>query len=196
MKKVLLFIGVVLAMTACKKDQATQTAATPSADKPSGTVDVAYVNVDSVMNVYQYAKDLSAKFESAGKSKESELQVKAEKFQRRAADFQSKVQQHLITSAQAEKLGQELEQERQSLGLLQQKMQQDLSFQERETLLILNDRLTAVLKDLNKDQKYKMILRNSVVMGNVLNAVPEADITTRVIELLNARYKTAQESKK
>jgi outer membrane protein len=195
MRRIILFVSIALAIGACQKGANTSTATTTPVAASNGAGEIAFVNVDSVMSSYEYAKDLSKKYETLGKSKESELKDKASRFERRAVDFQGKVQQHLITSAQAEKVGQELEQERQNLGVLQNQMQQELAYQEREMLLTLNDSLVAVLKDFNKDGKYKMIIRNTVVLGNVIVSTPDADLTSKVIELLNGRYKKPEATK-
>ncbi len=143
---------------------------------------------------YDYAKALAAKFEKEGKAKQTELQTKADKFQRRAVDFQKKVQQHLITSVQAEKMQKQLIQEEQNLGVLQQKMQQEMAFQEREMLLMLNDSLKAALTELNKAGDYQMILRNSLATQNVIIASPEVDLTAKTIDILNLRYAAVKDT--
>jgi outer membrane protein len=198
MKNLLLVVALLAGLAACQPKTATDAA--PKTDAPvsaSGeSFSIAYVNVDSVMSEYAYAKHLSEKFQSAGKAKESELQQKGARFEKRAIDFQNRVQQHLITSVQAEKLGRELEQERQSLGMLQNQMQQELAFQEREMLLMLNDSLIKVLEDINRDGRYKLILRNTTTLGTVLVASPEVDITAKVIQALNARYQASPDSVK
>ena len=197
MKNLFLIAGLVLSFAACQ--QTTQPASPAANPAASGTTvsesfPIAYVNVDSIMSEYTYAKHLSDKLQADGKAKEAELQQKASKFEKRAVDFQNRVQQHLITSAQAEKLGKELEQERQSLGMLQNQMQQQLAYSEREMLLMLNDSLVKVLTDMNKDGQYKLILRNTTSLGNVIVAAPEVDITGKVIDLLNTRYAAAADS--
>lgn len=191
MKKLVFALLVSISFIACQQPANTPAPSTSSATT-GGSFSIAFVNVDSIMSSYDYAADLSATLEGKGKAKEEELKKKAAKFQRSVTSFQSKVQQHLITSTQAEKMQAQLVKQEQDLQALQGQMRQELSFQEREMLLMLNDSLKSALEEINKDGKYKMILRNSMVTGNVIVSTPDVDLTAQTIEVLNAKYTLAK----
>ena len=88
----------------------------------------------------------------------------------------------------------QLTQEEQNLGVLQQKMHQELAFQEREMLLMLNDSLVAVLNEINKDGTYKMILRNSLATQSIIVATDDVDLTAKTLDLLNKRYAAVKDT--
>lgn len=149
------------------------------------TINIRYIDGDSVTAHYNLAKDFReasirtmSKLENAQRAKGSEL----EKF---AASIQQKAQTNgYLTeasyNADMQKLAKMEQDAKTYLANLERNAQQEMLQQQ----LQLNDSIESFIKDYNAQHGYDAILfKNAGVYFN-----PALDITTEVIEGLNARY--------
>jgi outer membrane protein len=76
----------------------------------------------------------------------------------------------------------------QELQELEAKLTEDIMLENQKLNMQLADTLNNFLKEFNADGRYHVILSNSA-KDNVLMAAEQYDITTEVIDALNARCK-------
>lgn len=152
------------------------------------TLPVAYLNLDSVMVNYQFAIDANDKLMTQQEDARLKLNTKANTLQREATDFQRKLENNAFLSRErAESEQQKLIRKQQELQELEAKLGNDIMMQTQELNIQLADTLNTFLAEFNKDGKYQIIFANAG-KDNILQAAEAYDITTEVIDALNARY--------
>ena len=110
MKKItLLVLGLAVATVACNKDAGSD--ATKA--QPAGRI--VYVNTDTLLNNYDYYKDVVKEFQNKQFQLENELQRKGQSFQNEVALFQRRVQAGGMSQEQAQTTQQQLAQKEQNL---------------------------------------------------------------------------------
>jgi outer membrane protein len=117
------------------------------------------------------------------------LNTKARTLQNEMADFQRKLENNAFLSRErAEKEQQRLLTKQQELQELEAKLTEDIMLENQKLNMQLADTLTNFLKEFNADGRFHVILSNSA-KDKVLMAAEQYDITTQVIDGLNARCK-------
>ena len=193
-----LLLGILaLSTTACggdpaaDKSSATPTSAATPADGAT-TINIRYIDGDSVLAHYQFAKDLQdatmravQRIDNARNSKGSEIQKFAASIEQKARS--NGYLNEASYNADMQKL-QKMQQDAENyLANLSRNADNDLGQQQIQ----LNDSIEKFIKDYNATRKYDAILyKNAGVYFN-----PELDITNEVIEGLNARYTKPAEKK-
>ncbi len=156
---------------------------------------VVFVNTDTLLNNYDYYKDVVKASDSKRFQLETDITNKARNFQNKVAFFQQKIQQGGISQEQAQTTQAQLQQEEQTIMQYRDKSAQDLAQQEaKKTEEILNS-IQAFLKEFNTGDKYDMVIGYSKG-GGVLYAKEDLDITKAVIEGLNKKYAEEKKSGK
>ena len=149
---------------------------------------VAYINTDSLLLKYTYAKALSEKIMGKQEASRADFNEKAKVFQQDAVEFQRKVQNNgFLSLDRAEKEQQRLAKAERDLQELNQRLSNELMLEQETINRQLRDTLVNYLEEYSKANPYKIILSNT--MGdNVLYSAPGVDITNQIVEALNARY--------
>ncbi|MEA3450271.1 MAG: OmpH family outer membrane protein [Bacteroidota bacterium] len=147
---------------------------------------IAYVNIDSVVNNYDYYNALSLQLAKKQQDLETQLQSKTLSLQNRAYQLQQKMSQHLITSQDYQKKGQKLSEEQAQLQQWQQ--QKGLELQEDQMNLTnrVYDSIVNVVNIINKNKDYDIIISNQY-QGALLFANPDWNLSSQVIKILNER---------
>jgi len=146
MKKISVFI-LLVTVIAWGCDKSGSTTATTSKQVAGRIV---YVNTDTLLNQYDYYKDIVKAAENKRFRLENDLANKARSFQNKVAFFQQKVQQGGMTQEQAQTTQMQLQQEEQNIVAFRDKSSQDLAKEEaKKTEDILNN-IHTYLKDYNK----------------------------------------------
>jgi outer membrane protein len=86
--KLTLGLAIAGSIAACSQNK---TADKPAAATTTATPDketIVYVNSDSLLNKYDYFKDLSKRLEEKGKASQADLQGRGQAFQREVAEYQ------------------------------------------------------------------------------------------------------------
>lgn len=178
-----------LALTACNKQPAAQDAQAPAAKAPA-ELKIAYVEVDSIMTQYQFAKDYSAILQKKSQNIQNTLAQKGQALQTAAANFQQNVQQNAYTREQAEAIQANLQRQNADLQNLQQRLGGELQAETEKYNTALHDSIQHFLAQYNKDKHFSLIL--SKAGDNLLYADKAFDITNDVIAGLNKAYKPAK----
>ncbi|MBR6194205.1 MAG: OmpH family outer membrane protein [Prevotella sp.] len=159
-----------------------------------GGLKIAFVEVDSLMTQYDFAKDYSVTLQKKSNNARNTLNQKSNELQAAVANFQQKLQNNGFTSReQAESVQAGIERRQRDLQELQARLENELANETQKFNQALRDSLNSFLASYNKDKKYDMIL--SKAGDNILFADRKFDITKDIINGLNKRYKPAPAKK-
>ena len=187
MKKYILPALAIAAMMVSCNNQSPKMDEQPAAASADG-LKIAYVEVDSLMTQYNFAKDYSVTLQKQSNNARNTLNQKGNALQAAVANFQQKVNNNGFTSReQAASQQAAIERQQRDLQELQARLEGELANQTAKFNEALRDSLQNFLKVYNNDKKYDMILAKSG--DNILMANKRFDITQDVINGLNKRYK-------
>ena len=187
MKKYILPALAIAAMMVSCNNQSPKMDEQPAAVSADG-LKIAYVEVDSLMTQYNFAKDYSVTLQKQSNNARNTLNQKGNALQAAVANFQQKVNNNGFTSReQAASQQAAIERQQRDLQELQARLENELASETAKFNEALRDSLQNFLKDYNNDKKYDMILAKSG--DNILMANKRFDITQDVINGLNKRYK-------
>lgn len=189
---VALLVSVVFVQCASEKTKEAKTDATSPATAQKSDLKVAYVDGDSLMNGYNFAKDVNeamlrgqSKLESAQRQKENEIQ-------RFAGEMERKYQSNGYLSEASFNADQQKLQKMQGdaqnyMANLQRSVQNELLMNTQQ----LNDSVDKFIAEYAKANGYTIVLRKAATwyVGDV------DDITADVIKGLNDRYNKVDSKK-
>ena len=190
-----IFAGLVLASCNNQAQKMDNDPATANDSTFSGAMRIAYVEVDSLMTQFEFAKEKSKELEKKSLNARNTLTQKGNQLQAAANNFQQKAQSNAFTSReQAEAMQQSLQKQQNDLAALQARLENELASEQQKFLQALQDSLNNFLADYNKDKKFDLIVNKSAI----LYGDQKYDITRDVINGLNKRYKksSAEPAKK
>jgi outer membrane protein len=183
-------VALIVTVAACNKPEDKKTAA--KADGTTETVSnkdaIVYVNSDSLLNNYEYFKELKTKFEGKSKKAEADLKDKGAAFQREVAAYQQSA--NGLSADQRAQTEQRLARKQQELQTYQQNAGAALQNEEAAENEKLYDKVADYLKTHAKDRGYKMVLTYSKGNSAILFADESLDVTKEVIKGLNEAYKS------
>lgn len=192
----LLLASVILGFTRCTSQSnentpvpATSTNTNEEVESQSTlTNEIAYINIDTLLHNYQYAKDLNEGLIQMTTNNRSVLEAKNKEFQKMVEEYQHKAQNNAFLSPEAQQSNYEaLGKKENELRELQERQNQNLVLENRRAADLVLKKISSFLKEYNKEKKYKVIFSN-VSNDNILLADPQCDITEEVTQLLNAEY--------
>ena len=174
MKKFLFFaVMASVALVSCNNSAPKLDAAPAATGSSEGGLKIAYVEVDSLMTQYDFAKDYSVTLQKKSNNARNTLTQKGNALQAAVNNFQQKINNNGFQSRE----------QAASVQAAIERQQRDL--QE----LALRDSLQNFLKQYNKDKQFDLIL--SKAGDNILMGNQRLDITADVINGLNKHYKPA-----
>lgn len=155
----------------------------------NGKLEVAYVNVDSLLLNYTFSKDANEELIKKQEDSRLTLNVKARSLQNEMQEFQRKLENNAFLSRErAEQEHNRLLKKQQDLQELEQKLTEELLEQQQKMSEQLRDTVNVFLKEFNKDGRYQLIISNTA-NDNILYAQEGYDVTNEIVEALNARCK-------
>ena len=157
-------------------------------DTSASGLKIAYVEVDSLMTQYDYAKDYGVTLQKKSNNARNTLTQKGNALQAAVNNFQQKLNNNGFTSReQAASQQAAIERQQRDLQELQARLEGELANETAKFNDALRDSLQNFLKDYNKDKQFSLILTKQG--DNILLADKKFDITNDVIAGLNKRYK-------
>ncbi|NDW09144.1 OmpH family outer membrane protein [Dysgonomonas sp. 520] len=155
----------------------------------SFTLPVAYVNIDSVLVNYTYAKDINETLMRKFESSRASVNQKQKNFVSEQQEFQRKLQNNGFLNEERAKV----EYERiQKVGLELEKtagrLEQELAVEQHKMNTQLEDSIRNCIKEYNLQANYQVIFSNTGGLSNIIYAKEGYDITDAVLALLNSRY--------
>lgn len=193
---ILYFVGNNKATTNNNKTSTTTNSKiTPSTKNISGEIKIAFVNTDTLLAKYEFAKATRKDLETKGRLIDSDLRNRQTNLQNAVISFQNSAG----TMTQ-----QKIEETRQSLAMKEQELRQygqsqELEFAKEEQKLTekLRDNLSEYVKKYAEANGFTYILTYSKANPGVglMYGVPTADITEEILKGLNEEYKEGQKKK-
>lgn len=152
-----------------------------------GKLPIAYINVDSLLLHYQFAKDANESLIKKQEDSRLTINTRARQLQVEMSDFQKKLEANAFLSRErAEQEQLRLQKKQQELQQLDQLLSQQLVQVQQRMSEQLRDTINKFMKEFNKDKKYEIIISNTS-NDNILWANKAYDITSEVTEQLNER---------
>ena len=183
MKKYIFSALAIAAMMVSCNNQSPKMDDQPAAAASGDGLKIAYVEVDSLMTQYTFAKDYSVTLQKKSNNARNTLNQKGNALQAAAANFQQKLNNNGFQSREQAAI----ERQQRDLQELQARLENELASETAKFNEALRDSLQNFLKVYNKDKKYDLILAKSG--DNILIADKKLDVTQDVINGLNKRYK-------
>lgn len=158
----------------------------------TGEFRIAYFDIDSLQEKYQYFRDVTERIKSKEASVSSQLNSLQDSYQKRLKELQDKAP--TMTQAEGESAQREYAQMQQKYQQRQMSLEQDLKKQQIDMMTDVRGRIEKYLKEYNKDKGYAFIL--SYEPGFMLYYKDSIyDITREVIDGLNGQYLKEKEKK-
>ena len=183
-------LAIAAMMVSCNNASPKMDDQPASGDTSASGLKIAYVEVDSLMTQYDYAKDYGVTLQKKSNNARNTLTQKGNALQAAVNNFQQKLNNNGFTSReQAASQQAAIERQQRDLQELQARLENELANETAKFNETLRDSLQSFLKSYNKDKQYSLILTKPG--DNILLADKRFDITNDVINGLNKRYKPA-----
>ena len=190
MKKYIFSALAIAAMMASCNNAAPKMDEQPAAATNGEGFKIAFVEVDSLMTQYDFAKDYSVTLQKKSNNARNTLTSKGNALQAAVNNFQQKLNNNGFQSReQAASVQSAIERQQRDLQELQARLENELATETAKFNEALRDSLQNFLKDYNADKQFDLIL--SKAGDNILLGSNKLDITQDVINGLNKRYKPA-----
>jgi outer membrane protein len=194
-KQIFTMLAVAAAMVSCNNAAPKMDEQPSAAAGSTDGIKIAYVEVDSLMTQYDFAKDYSVTLQRKSTNARNTLTQKGNQLQAAVDNFQKKLNNNGFTSReQAESQQAAIQRQQRDLQALQARLEGELANETQQFNEALRDSLNNFLEQYNKSKKYDLIL--SKAGDNFLYANKKYDITQDVINGLNKRYKAPAKSAK
>ena len=197
MKNLSLIINVVLAIAVIvlfvlvlgnKSNSVANQSVTGKNQVTSGKLPIAYVNVDSLLLHYEFAKESNESLIKKQEDSRLKINTLARQLQNEMGDFQRKLENNAFLSRdRAQQEQTRLQKKQQDLQELDGSLSKQLVQVQQRMSEQLRDTINNFMKEYNKDHKYQLIISNTS-SDNILYAEKTYDITAEVTKLLNERY--------
>ena len=186
-------LAIAAMMVSCNKQSAKMDEQPAAGETSASGLKIAYVEVDSLMTQYDFAKDYSVTLQKKSNNARNTLTTKGNALQAAVNNFQQKLNNNGFTSReQAASQQAAIERQQRDLQELQARLENELASETAKFNETLRDSLQNFLKDYNKDKQFSLILTKQG--DNILLADKRFDITNDVINGLNKRYKPAKKA--
>lgn len=183
-----LVIGLYVMHFSGTKGEQTEKAEATTENMTAGAVSVAYVNMDTLFEYYDYYADVIEDFQGKRTQAQKNLEKRGRKLEQDMVSFQRRAQAGLMSQKDMRATEQTLVGQQEEF----QKYSQTLSagLMEEESLLNqkLYDKIQDYLKELNKDKKYSVIFNYTERSPTFWLAEDAFDITKTVVDSLNEQY--------
>ena len=190
MKKYIFSALAVAAMMVSCNNASPKMDEQPAAASGDG-LKIAFVEVDSLMTQYDFAKDYSVTLQKKSNNARNTLTQKGNALQAAVNNFQQKINNSGFQSReQAASVQNAIQRQQNDLQELQARLENELATETAKFNEALRDSLQNFLKDYNADKHFDLIL--SKAGDNILLGASRLDITQDVINGLNKRYKPGQ----
>ena len=184
LSKIAIAAVVAGSLLACNKPQTADKPAQASTDAAKETI--VYINQDTLLSKYEYAKDITNSLQAKGKAAKSEIQGRVDAFQAEVADYQKNA--GTMPADQRQTKEQHLQREQQDL----QNHQQDAAAGFQNEQIGANnkvyDKIADFTKGYAKEKGYKLVLMYSKANPTILYGDQTLDVTADVIKRLNDAY--------
>ena len=185
-----LAMAAALIITSCQAPAGNQQ--TAGCGNDSTKLSVAYVNSDSLLKNYDYAKKLNDSMNDKIEKMRADLNQQRRSVHQDAYEFQRKVNNNAFASMErAQSESNRIQKRAQELQEQEQKLSYELQMEQANLSAALMDTLTSFLSSYAKG-RYDVVLHEKAKNDLVLYTIPGIDITEVVTAELNKRYAASQ----
>ena len=156
--------------------------ASPSTDKET----TVFINQDTLLSKYEYAKDVTKKMQDKGKAAQSDIGGRQQTFQQEVSQYQKNAS--TMPADQRQTTEQRLQREQQDLQGYQQNATAAFQNEQSTEAGKVYDKIADFVKGYSKEKGYKLVLMFSKANPTVLYGDPSLDVTSDVIKRLNDAY--------
>jgi outer membrane protein len=149
---------------------------------------IAYINIDTLQLYYTYFDDMKADLDKKTQKLEKDMMSREQSLQQKAANFQRRAEAGLMSRADIETKQKQLMIEGEDYQRYKQSVLMGLQAEQGSANDSLFQRITGFLEKYNQEKDLDYILGWSAGSA-ILHAKEALDITTEVIDGLNAKYK-------
>ena len=186
--------ALTLGLAACNN---TPTKENPNATAPvvaEGGLKIAYVDTDTLLAHYQYAKDLEAELLAYKNQQEASGRQQMERFQKDYQDYLQNGSTMTLSQQQAKEA--ELKQRAERMATLEQELTAKIMERQMTENTKLLNAIFAFVREYNEqNQQFDVILRKTFENTPVLYVNPAMDITQEILDGLNAEYEQVKNKK-
>ena len=186
--------ALTLGLAACNN---TPTKENPNATAPvvaEGGLKIAYVDTDTLLAHYQYAKDLEAELLAYKNQQEASGRQQMERFQKDYQDYLQNGSTMTLSQQQAKET--ELKQRAERMATLEQELTAKIMERQMTENTKLLNAIFAFVREYNEqNQQFDVILRKTFENTPVLYVNPAMDITQEILDGLNAEYEQVKNKK-
>lgn len=180
-----ILVAAIALCSACGSDEKSTDKATPKSATSAATGAIAYVDLDSVQEHYDYFIKEKAALEQLTNSMQATAQQKEQALVNLQASIQKRAQSGQITSeTQYKQEVAKYQQQEEAYKSWTLQKQQEVAKEQNRVNTALQDSLDHFLAEYNKSKKFSLILNKAVI----LYGDKGMDITQEVIAGLNKRY--------
>ena len=156
-----------------------------SGEETAELLPIAYINVDSLLENYNYSIDLNERILKMQEDYRVDINQRTNMLRNEVADFERKVNNNaFLTRERAEQENNRLIKKQEELQNYAAKKNEELTLMQMDLNAQLRDTIVSQLKIFNESRGYQVIFSNT--MGdNILLASPVYDITAEFLEILN-----------
>jgi len=181
-------LGILLAgsMAACNNTKTDEKSAPTTAPAVENKEPYVYYNQDTILNKYEYAKDVQKSLQDKGKSAENDLGARKQALQREITEYQKNV--NTLSADQRQTTEQRLGREQQDWQSRSQNAAAEFQNMQATEAGKVFDKLSDQVKSLAKEKGYKLVLSYSRSNPTVIYGDKSLDITTELLKRLNEAY--------
>ena len=188
----ILAVIVLFVLVLSKKTTVSEQATEKKIEMIENSGGIAYINTDSLIMNYEYARFLSEQLLRKEELSRADFNERAKIFQNEMIEFKRKVQNNSFLSLErAQNEERRLMQKESELQELNSRLSNELLDEQERMNRQLRDTISLFLKEFCKDKPYKIVFSNTLG-DNVLYSVEGLDITGEVVSNLNDRYAVGQ----
>jgi outer membrane protein len=184
LSKIALSMILAGSLFACNQTKTQPAAAAPATTPEKETI--VYINQDTLLAKYNYAKDVNKSIQDKGKAAQSDVQSRGQAFQREYAEYQKNV--NTMPADQRQAAEQRLQREQQDLQSYQQNASAQFQTEQASQAEKVLDKITDFAKAYAKEKGYKLVLMYSKSNQTVLYGDPSLDVTADAVKRLNDAY--------
>ncbi|MBP3763861.1 MAG: OmpH family outer membrane protein [Bacteroidales bacterium] len=186
--------ALALALAACNSTDTKQNPAATAPVVAEGGLKIAYVDTDTLLAHYQYAKDLEAELLAYRNQQEASGRSQMEKFQKDYQDYLKNGASMTLSQQQAKEA--ELKQRAERMATLEQELAAKIMERQMTENTKLLNAIFAFVREYNEqNQRFDVILRKTFENSPVLYLNPAMDITQEILDGLNTEYEQVKKNK-
>lgn len=154
-------------------------------------VRIAYIDTDSLVEKYDYHRELRTKLEQKAKALEADLAQKSQIFQENIQLLEE--QASGMSEEQLQAAQQDLQQSQQRLMMYRDEKAQELADEEQQLMALIKEDMDVIMDDIREEYGLDFILSYDP-SSILLDANEEYDITDIVADRLNDKYRNKEQA--